>query len=81
MHEQRGIDPTAWPSGTGCAECLESEGWWLRLLRCAACGHIDCCDRSPSQHAYAHAKYSGHELTQSFEPGEAWYWDYSAQQI
>jgi hypothetical protein len=67
MHEQRGIDPTAWPSGTGCAECLESEGWWLHLRRCAACGHIGCCDSSPRQHASAHAKYSGRELIQSFE--------------
>ena len=35
------------PSGTGCVECLEAGGWWLHLRRCAACGHIGCCDTLP----------------------------------
>jgi hypothetical protein len=72
------IDPRVSPSGTGCAECLAraSPGWWLHLRRCAACGHIGCCDNSPSQHATAHYEATGHPVLQSFEPGEDWFYDY-----
>ena len=56
----------------GCVECEASGGWWVHLRRCAACGHIGCCDSSPSQHARAHAGGSGHPVIQSFEPGETW---------
>jgi len=55
MTEVAGIDPSVPPSGTGCLECDASGGWWLHLRRCAQCGHIGCCDTSPSQHASAHA--------------------------
>jgi len=70
------IDPTVPPSGDGCVECLASGGWWFHLRRCARCGHIGCCDSSPSQHASAHAKVSGHTVIRSFEPGEGWFYDY-----
>ncbi|MGI4876941.1 MAG: UBP-type zinc finger domain-containing protein [Janthinobacterium lividum] len=70
------IDPTAEPSGTGCAECTQSGGWWFHLRRCAACGHVGCCDSSPSQHATAHFKRTGHAVIQSFEPGEEWFSNY-----
>jgi hypothetical protein len=73
------VDPTVPPSGTGCVECLENEGWWLHLRRCARCGHVGCCDSSPSQHARGHARSSGHRVAQSFEPGETWFWDYAAE--
>src|ERR1019366_1045941 len=75
------IDPTAPPSGTGCAECLASEGWWLHLRRCAECGHIGCCDSSPNQHAIKHARASGHTVIRSFEPNEDWFWDYASEQF
>jgi hypothetical protein len=71
-----GIDPTVGPSGAGCAECEATGGWWFHLRRCAQCGHVGCCDSSPSQHATAHARDSGHPVVRSFEPGEAWFWDY-----
>jgi hypothetical protein len=73
------IDPAVEPSGTGCADCLSgaAPGWWVHLRRCATCGHIGCCDSSPSQHAHAHFAATGHQYIQSFEPGESWYWDYS----
>jgi Zn-finger in ubiquitin-hydrolases and other protein len=72
------IDTNTPPSGTGCAECLAgaSPGWWLHLRRCAACGHIGCCDNSPSQHARHHAHDTGHAVIQSFEPGEDWFYDF-----
>ena len=73
------IDPSVPPSGTGCAECLEQGGWWFHLRRCATCGHIGCCDSSPSQHASAHFDATGHPYIQSFEPGEDWFWDYREQ--
>jgi Zn-finger in ubiquitin-hydrolases and other protein len=76
-----GIDPEVPPSGTGCAECLESEGWWFHLRRCAQCGHIGCCDTSPSQHATAHAIATNHPFIQSFEPGESWFYSYEDQQM
>jgi hypothetical protein len=72
------IDPTVRPSGPGCADCEADGGWWLHLRRCAACGHVGCCDSSPSQHASAHSAATGHRIAQSFEPGEDWFWDYAA---
>ncbi|WP_255720424.1 MULTISPECIES: UBP-type zinc finger domain-containing protein [unclassified Frankia] len=82
MAEVSTIDPAAPPSGTGCAECTAGNGpgWWFHLRRCAGCGHIGCCDSSPSQHASAHATTTGHRLIRSFEPGETWFWDYQTQQ-
>jgi hypothetical protein len=76
MSEIAGVDPMSTPSGPGCAECLASDGWWFHLRRCAQCGHIGCCDSSPSQHATAHFRESGHVLMQSFEPGEDWFWNF-----
>jgi hypothetical protein len=75
------INTEARPSGAGCAECLASEGWWLHLRRCAVCGHIGCCDSSPSQHASHHARRLGHPVIQSFEPGEDWFWNYACEQF
>ena len=71
------IDPRSKPSGTGCVECLAHGGWWFHLRRCAKCGHIGCCDNSPSQHATGHFKATGHRVIASFEPGEEWFYDYS----
>jgi ubiquitin-hydrolase Zn-finger-containing protein len=72
------INPSIPPSGDGCVECLENGGWWFHLRRCAECGHIGCCDTSPSQHATAHAHASGHLIIRSFEPGEEWFYDYQS---
>jgi hypothetical protein len=76
-----GIDPTRPPSGTGCVECEATQGWWFHLRRCGQCGHVGCCDSSPSQHASGHATSTGHRFIQSFEPGEEWFWDYEAQAL
>jgi Zn-finger in ubiquitin-hydrolases and other protein len=70
------VDPTAPPSGTGCVECDATGGWWVHLRRCAACGHIGCCDDSLERHASAHWRESGHPIIRSFEPGEDWFWNY-----
>ena len=67
-----GIDVAVPPNGTGCAECEQSGGWWFHLRCCVTCGHIGCCDTSPSQHAAR----AGHPLITSFEPGEDWFYDY-----
>jgi hypothetical protein len=82
-HQQiPGLDPTATPSGTGCVECLAGHGpgWWFHLRRCAACGHIGCCDSSPAQHGTNHAREAGHPLLTSFEPGEGWFWNIETDQ-
>ena len=81
MSIHAGINPSAKPSGTGCVECLSSNGWWLHLRRCAECGHIGCCDSSPSQHGSRHAKETGHPIGTSFEPGESWFWNYQTQKM
>jgi Zn-finger in ubiquitin-hydrolases and other protein len=78
MTDER-IDPTVPPSGTGCVECLAAGGWWVHLRRCGRCGHIGCCDTSPSQHATKHARDAGHQVIRSFEPGEDWFWDYQSE--
>jgi Zn-finger in ubiquitin-hydrolases and other protein len=80
MKKVAGINPDSKPSGTGCVECLATDGWWLHLRRCAECGHIGCCDSSPSQHASRHARDTGHPIVASFEPGEHWYWNYRTSQ-
>lgn len=74
--ENSGVNPTIPPSGNGCVECLASGGWWLHLRRCAECGHVGCCDSSPSQHATKHFHTTGHPIAASFEPGETWFYDY-----
>jgi Zn-finger in ubiquitin-hydrolases and other protein len=79
MSERAGIDPSVPPSGTGCADCEAIGGWWVHLRRCTQCGHIGCCDTSPAQHATAHFRETGHPVITSFEPGENWFWDYTAE--
>ncbi len=76
MTSESPIAPAVPPSGAGCVECTDAGGWWLHLRRCAQCGHIGCCDSSPEQHASAHAAATGHNIIQSYEPGESWFWDY-----
>jgi Zn-finger in ubiquitin-hydrolases and other protein len=77
------INPHVAPSGEGCAECLAGAepGWWLHLRRCAACGHIGCCDNSPAQHASGHHEETGHPVLQSFEPGEDWFYDFRTREF
>src|ERR1700738_1523193 len=76
-----GINTASKPSGDGCVECLAAGGWWLHLRRCAQCGHIGCCDSSPSQHASKHARMAGHPVVTSFEPGEDWFYDYGKKRM
>ena len=71
------IDPSVPPSGTGCLECDATGGWWFHLRRCAACGHVGCCDSSPGQHARGHAAADGHPVVRSYEPGEEWFYDFT----
>jgi hypothetical protein len=77
--KESAINPAAAPSGTECRECLEEHGWWLHLRRCAQCGHIGCCDSSPKRHARAHFHSAKHPVIASFEPGEAWFYDYPSE--
>ncbi|GKQ35594.1 UBP-type zinc finger domain-containing protein [Streptomyces sp. A012304] len=81
MTDVPAIDPSVPPSGTGCAACDADGGWWFHLRRCAACGHVGCCDSSPAQHATAHWKATGHPVVRSFEPGEEWFWDYDSDEL
>ena len=75
-HADTGINLDAEPSGEGCVECLKAGGWWLHLRRCAQCGHIGCCDSSPSQHASKHFHETGHPVIANFEPDDPWFYDF-----
>ena len=81
MSEIAGINPQVPPSGPGCVECDAAGGWWFHLRRCAECGHIGCCDTSPSQHGSAHARDAGHPFITSFEPGENWFWSFATDEF
>ena len=61
----------------GCEDCLRSGGKWLHLRICLTCGHVGCCDSSPSRHATAHQCESSHPIVRSLEPGEEWSWCYA----
>lgn len=67
------------PGTQGCEDCLKSGGWWVHLRMCLTCGHVGCCDSSPSKHATQHFHATQHPLVKSFEPGEAWAWCYVDQ--
>jgi uncharacterized UBP type Zn finger protein len=60
----------------GCEECLAIGSSWVHLRVCLTCGHVGCCDSSPSRHATAHYNDVGHPVIRSFQPGEAWRWCY-----
>jgi uncharacterized UBP type Zn finger protein len=70
------VDRAATPSSEGCEDCLRTGGYWVHLRMCRHCGHVGCCDSSPSKHATAHFHSAGHPLVSSFEPGEDWWWCY-----
>ena len=65
------------PSVDGCEDCLAVGGRWVHLRVCMSCGHVGCCDSSPSKHATAHFHASAHPVIQSYEPGEDWWWCYA----
>jgi hypothetical protein len=62
---------------TGCAECIaEGVNHWVALRQCTQCGHVGCCDSSPSRHATAHFAAVAHPVMRSVEPGDDWGWCY-----
>ena len=65
------------PSDDGCHECLAAGGRWVHLRMCQECGHVGCCDSSPSRHATAHFHGTAHPIVRSFEPGEDWFYCYA----
>ena len=76
VKQREGINPTAKPTGTGCVDCLATDGLWLHLRRCFECGRIGCSYNSPDQHASKHNASTGHPIITSFEHGENWFYDY-----
>ncbi|GAB3435047.1 UBP-type zinc finger domain-containing protein [Actinophytocola sediminis] len=70
------------PSTTeGCTDCLATGGQWVHLRECLTCGHVGCCDSSPSRHASAHFAHTDHAVMRSFERGEDWRWCFVDQTI
>jgi len=71
------IEVTQLPESVdGCEDCLREGGKWLHLRICLGCGHVGCCDNSPSKHATAHFHATEHPIIRSLEPGEEWCWCY-----
>jgi len=68
--------PTGPPPATACEDCLRTGGRWVHLRRCLVCDHVGCCDSSPSRHATAHWRATGHPVVASAEPRERWAWCY-----
>ena len=46
----------------------------MHLRMCVVCGHVACCDSSPSGTPAAHFHETGHPVMRSAEPGEDWRW-------
>jgi hypothetical protein len=67
---------TVTPSAKGCEECLKAGGWWVHLRLCRTCGHVGCCDDSPSKHATGHFHSTGHPIIEGYDPPEGWGWCY-----
>ena len=65
----------------GCAECLANGGRWVHLRECLICGHVGCCDSSPSRHATAHYRETAHPIVTSYEPDEDWVWCYPDEAV
>jgi uncharacterized UBP type Zn finger protein len=76
--EIKGLEPR---TPTGCEECLATGGRWVHLRLCLTCGHVGCCDNSPSRHATHHFHSSKHPMIRSFEPREDWGWCYVDEQF
>lgn len=64
------------PSALGCEECLKDGSRWVHLRLCRTCGHVGCCDSSPSRHATAHFHATGHPVIEGYDPPEGWSWCY-----
>ena len=70
-------DRGAVPSSHGCEECLATGGVWAHLRLCLECGHVGCCDDSPSRHATQHYHRTRHPAIRSYEPWELWAYCYA----
>ena len=72
------LDQISVPAGRGRGlRGLPADRWsWVHLRVCRSCGHVGCCDASPSKHASAHAAASEHPIISSLEPGENWSYCY-----
>ena len=73
------VKPVPPRTPTGCEECLAAGASWVHLRLCLTCGHVGCCDDSPSRHATRHAHATSHPVIASYEPGERWAWCYTDQ--
>ncbi|MCX4513170.1 MULTISPECIES: UBP-type zinc finger domain-containing protein [Streptomyces] len=66
--------PEPAPLSATCLEC-ESDGTHpVQLRLCLTCGHVGCCDSSPSRHATRHFEEEGHPVLRTLEQGEGWRW-------
>lgn len=65
----------------GCVDCLKSGGHWVHLRECLTCGHVACCDDSPSRHATAHFHATKHPIITSLEIGEDWAWCFVDERV
>jgi K+:H+ antiporter len=69
------------PSAAGCEDCLQIGSRWVHLRICMTCGHVGCCDDSPSRHARVHHDQTLHPIVRSLEPGESWGWCFLDEEL
>ncbi|WP_055587337.1 UBP-type zinc finger domain-containing protein [Streptacidiphilus griseoplanus] len=74
-------DPEPPSSGESCRRCEETRQHPVQLRKCLLCGHVGCCDSSPSRHATAHFEETGHAVMRSYEAGEQWRWCYEERRL
>ena len=55
-----------------CRDCVASGDTWPALRMCLICGYVGCCDKSRNRHTRQHNQATGHPLTLSLHPREAW---------
>jgi len=61
---------------------MAAGGWWLHLRRCAGCpGTSAAATTHRPSTPPATRRRTGHQVIQSFEPGEAWFYDYRSERV
>lgn len=63
------------PRSSVCEQCVKDGTKWVSLRMCLTCGHVGCCDSSPSRHATRHFQATNHPVITGF-PDKAWKWCY-----
>ena len=67
-------------AGPGCVECTQTPAGGSTCAVARRAGTSGAATPPPPSTRPLHYTQTGHELVQSFEPGEDWFWSYRSQQ-